>query len=143
MKNFVLLALTLCAIFAAIPSGNAAPPELSAPAVAAYDKLRVANVFALGGVGIVGATSQGETAFRELQREPNATEVFIALLDDPTASKAGQLYALFGLKEAKSAEFEVRLPAFLEDDALVETQSGCIRVSVEVKNVAARFAEKK
>lgn len=143
MKNFVLLALTFCVAFAAINTSHAAPPELGAPAVAAYEELHQTEIFALGGVGIVGSTSHGETALRELQKEPNAVAAFVALLDDETTAKAGKLYALLGLKNAKDAQFAERLPAFLSDDSSVKTQRGCIRISVKVKEIAARFVDKK
>lgn len=148
MKKFVLLAITLCATYSVINISHAtprhaAPPELSAPAVAAYDKLHAATFFALGGVGIGGEISSNEIAFRELQSEPNAVASFFALLDDETTTKVGQLYALLGLKEAKSPEFEMRLPAFLADDSTVTQMSGCIRVPVKVKEIAARFVDKK
>ena len=143
MKNFVLLALALCATFAAINNVRSAPSELSAPAVAAYDGLHDAGVFALGGVGFNGTTSPGETAFRELQREPNAAAIFIALLDDETTTKAGQLYALLGLKRAEDAQFEARLPAFLADESSVTQFSGCIMMPVKAKTVAAGFVEVK
>jgi len=137
MKNFVLLALTF---FLALIS-VAAPPEVSAPAVAASDQLHQTETFALGGVGFAGTTSRGEIAFRTLQRDENSSAAFLALLDDETTTKAGQLYALLGLKEAKSAQFEARLPAFLADESTVTQLRGCILMPVKVKEIAARFAE--
>ncbi len=162
MKSFILLALTLCVAFATINNGQAEPfestapapslsqtdtsepnaPELSAPAVAAYDKLHQTEIFALGGIGVAGTTSESELAFRELASEPNAAAAFIALLDDETTAKAGQLYALLGLQKAKDAQFEARLPAFLADDSVVSQMSGCIMMTVKVKEIAARFAGK-
>lgn len=138
-----LLALLLLAFCLALPATAATPPDIDAPAVAAYDQLHQTEVFALGGVGYSGATSPGEIAFRELQKEPDAAAFFVALLDDETAAKAGQLYALLGLKEARSAEFEARLPAFLEDDSPIFWRSGCMKMSVSVKTIAARFVDKK
>lgn len=129
--------------FAAINNSQAAPPELSDSARAPYDKLHQVEAFALGGVGVVGSTSPGETAFRKLQREPNVIAIFTALLDDETTGKGGQLYALLGLKEAKSAQFAERLPAFLQDDSTITQISGCIVMQVKVKEIAARFVDKK
>lgn len=143
MKIFALLALTFWLVFAAINTSQAASPELSASARAAYDKLHQTEIFALGGVGIAGATSQGETAFREVQKDPNAVAAFVALLDDEMTPRAGQLYALLGLKEAKDTQFEERLPDFLADESTVTQFRGCIMMPVKVKEIAARFVDKK
>lgn len=143
MKIFALLALAFCLTFAALNSSHAAPIELSASARAAYDKLHQTEIFALGGVGYAATISESETAFRELQREPNAVAAFVALLDDETTTKVGQLYALLGLKEANDSQFEERLPAFLADDSTVTQMSGCIMMPVKVKEIAARFVDKK
>ena len=142
MKQFALLALALCLTFASIHQIQAAPPAMSAPAVAAYDKLHQTETFALGGVGFAGTTSSGELAFRELQKEPDAAEIFTALLDDETTPKAAQLYALLGLRNANDAGFAERLPAFLEDDSTVSQMSGCILMPVKVKEIAASFVDK-
>ncbi len=142
MKNFVLLLLALCAISAATLYSQAAPPAMSAAATAASAVLHETETYAIGGVGFGGATSPGETAFRELQRDPDSTAAFLALLDDETTAKAGQLYALLGLKIAKSAQFEARLPAFLVDESALYQFSGCILLPVKVKDIAARFVDK-
>lgn len=140
MKNFILLALTLCAVFAVRNTSQAAP-ELSAPAVAAYDKLHQTEIFALGGIGVAGTTSESELAFRQLARDENSAAAFVALLDDETTTKAGQLYALLGLREANRPQFEARLPAFLADDSKVTQFSGCLMMPVKVKEIAARFVK--
>ena len=140
MKKYVLLALAFCAVFAAFNASHAAP-ALSAPAVAAYDELHQTEYFALGGVGFAGTTSQSELAFRELARDENGAAAFIALLDDQTTAKAGQLYALLGLQEANRAQFDARLPAFLADDSTVILFGGCLRMPVKVKDIAARFVQ--
>ena len=141
MKVFVLLALTLCLSLAAIRT-QAAAPELAAPAQTSYDKLHDAEFFALGGVGYAGTTSDNELAYRELAADPNAVAAFVALIDDESASKAGQLYALLGLQAAGDAQFEARLPAFLADDSPVTEMSGCILMPVKVSAIARQIAER-
>lgn len=140
VKISVLLGLAFTLAFALNSSASAAPPELDAPAQSAYDKLHETEIFARGGVGFAGVTSESETAFRALSRDENAVSAFVALLDDETATKAGQLYALLGLKQAGSAQFAQRLPAFEADESYVTEMSGCLMMPVKVREIASRFA---
>jgi hypothetical protein len=60
----------------------------------AYDSVRDAPEFAIGGIGVAGTLSASELALREVRDSPRAEEQLRKLLND--ATQAGRLYALYG-----------------------------------------------
>lgn len=80
--------------------------DLDEKGKAAYETLRTATIFAIGGVGITGTLSEQEKALGLLLPRKDAAAAFEALLKDPGTPTGGQLYALLGLKL-----LEPRLPA--------------------------------
>jgi hypothetical protein len=83
-----------------------------------------AGSFSLGGVGVAGTMSAGERALREVVSRTDAVYQLEAVL--PTASPAGKLYALLGLKIRDRAAYERALEKFRTLDAKVETARGCM-----------------
>src|SRR3954467_11531531 len=86
--------------------------------------LQNAGSFALGGVGVAGTMSAGERALREVLKNPDAVAELEALL--PTASPAGKLYALLGLRIRDRAAYERALEKCRAIDAKVATARGCM-----------------
>jgi hypothetical protein len=86
--------------------------------------LQSAGSFALGGVGVAGTMSAGERALRETLKQPDAVARLEGLL--PTASPAGKLYALLGLRVRDHAAYQRALDKCREVDAKVETARGCM-----------------
>src|SRR4051812_43248397 len=86
--------------------------------------LQSAEAFALGGVGVAGTMSAGERALREILKQPDAVARLEGLL--PTASPAGKLYALLGLRVRDHAAYKRALEKCREVDAKVETARGCM-----------------
>jgi hypothetical protein len=80
--------------------------------------------FALGGVGVAGTMSAGERALCEVLERTDAVFQLQAVL--PTASPAGKLYALLGLRIRDRAAYERALEKCRTIDAKVETARGCI-----------------
>jgi len=68
--------------------------------------------------------SAGERALREILKQPDAVARLEVLL--PTASPAGKLYALLGLRVRDRAAYEPALEKFRAIDAKVETARGCM-----------------
>ena len=68
--------------------------------------------------------SAGERALREILKQPDAVARLEGLL--PTASPAGKLYALLGLRVRDHAAYERALGKCREIEAKVETARGCI-----------------
>jgi hypothetical protein len=81
--------------------------------------LRKAGSFAIGGVGVAGTMSAGERALRQALKEPDAVSRLEAMLS--TASPAGQLYILLGLRARDRAAYERTLEKLRTIDAKVET----------------------
>lgn len=86
--------------------------------------LQSAASFALGGVGYAGTMSAGERALREILKQPDAVTRLEGLL--LTASPAGKLYALLGLRVRDHAAYQRALEKCGEIEAKVETARGCI-----------------
>ena len=86
--------------------------------------LRSAGSFALGGIGVAGTMSSGERTLRELLKQPDAVAQLEALIS--SASPAGKLYALLGLRIRDRAVYERALEKCRTTDAKVETARGCI-----------------
>lgn len=86
--------------------------------------LRKAGSFAMGGVGVAGTMSAGERTLRQILKEPDAVARLEAML--MTASPAGQLYVLLGLRARDRAAYERALEKLRNVDAKVETARGCM-----------------
>jgi hypothetical protein len=91
---------------------------------AAPGDLESAGRFALGGIGVAGTMSAGERALRDVLNHPDAVARLEALI--PTASPAGKLYALLGLRLRDHAAYERALEKCRALEAKVETARGCI-----------------
>lgn len=121
MKILPLLLLSL----ATWPRPGHAQPVANVLRDSATMPLRSPPFFAMGGVGYGGEISMGERALRTMARDPNAIELFEAILDDRRSSSAGRLYALLGLKWTNESRFNARLAPFLRDETSVEECGGC------------------
>ena len=85
--------------------------------------LEKASMFALGGIGVAGTMSPGERALREIFATRDAVARMERLLT--TATPAGQLYALLGLRLKERALYNRVVQQLRPNDAKVETARGC------------------
>jgi hypothetical protein len=83
-----------------------------------------AESFALGGIGVAGTMSAGERALRAVLEKADAVTQLEALL--PSATPAGKLYALLGLRIRDRAAYNRALEKCRTTDATVETARGCM-----------------
>src|SRR6266567_644618 len=83
-----------------------------------------ADVFAIGPISDDATTSDEERALRALLKKPNASEKLSEFVR--SASVAGHLYALLGLRLCDQPAFERAVPDFLRRDGIVTTMTGCI-----------------
>jgi hypothetical protein len=116
MKHGILLGLMLVSAVA-----------FADPAVdAATSRLSHAGVFAFGGVGIAGWTSQGEKDFRVIlsQAPEIADAAFRRVLYEGTIE--AKCYAVVGLSILHPDELEVLLAQLRAAGNVVQTQAGCI-----------------
>jgi hypothetical protein len=82
------------------------------------------KAFALGGVGVAGSMSSGETDLRAILKEADAVQQLQSLLKK--ASPAGQLYALLGLRLRDRPSYDQAVPEFRKRSDEISTMHGCI-----------------
>lgn len=114
-----LLKLLALALFMPLASSVSANEDASR----AVSSLAREKVFALGGVGVAGTISAGESDLRAVLKVADALQQLQSLLTK--ASPAGQLYALLGLRLRDRAVYEQALPAFRKRSDVVSTMHGC------------------
>jgi hypothetical protein len=86
--------------------------------------LQETGMFALGGIGVAGTMSEGERALREILKNADATTELEKMLT--SASPAGQLYSLLGLRLRDRSAYQRALEKVRATDAKVQTARGCI-----------------
>ncbi len=101
--------------------------------------LRSAPFFAMGGVSYFYQLSFGERALRDLARYEDAAFGFETVLDNRNASRAGQLYALLGLRWTNERAFRERIAPFLLDQTPVEVRGGCFVYNLPVSSIAQQI----
>ena len=90
----------------------------------AFKRVAGSKLFAFGGIGIVGTTSEGEIAFREVMAPNSAASDMERLLKAGNAQ--AQCYALVGLRLKQRAAFDEKVKAFTDSRVIVETAAGCM-----------------
>jgi hypothetical protein len=118
MKSSFLAVVACVSILGLAPSLGA--KEENHPAVS----LARENAFALGGVGVAGSMSSGETDLRAVLKEADAVQQLQSLLKN--ASPAGQLYALLGLRLRDRPAYDQAVPEFRKRSDEISTMHGCI-----------------
>ena len=114
------------------------PSGVSPEALRALRTLESVPYFATGGVGGAGVTSPGEAALRVLLKQEKPEPLLRGLLK--TASSAGKLYALLGLKQSgQTKAFEQVAAELGKNKTPVETMRGCLGSRETVAVVAARI----
>lgn len=112
-------------------------PAANPPPADAYETVKKAEVFTIGGVGFTGRPSREELAFRELLTQPRAQARLEKLLAE--ASLAGQLYALLGLRQADPKAFSAALPRYRDSKAPVQTMEGCNMFKTDAATISRRI----
>jgi len=105
---------------------------------AAYELLRRAEYFRLGGVSIAGTTPDEQIALYDVLADYDARDLLLSLLEEKEGSTEGKLYALLGLRVLDRALFEDRVARLrFAEGSMVTTQGGCI---IETKMASAVLA---
>ncbi len=99
---------------------DAAPP----PSEKAMDVLRNATVFSSVSVGSAGVVPETVVAWLTILSQPDAGRMFVDLLH--TATPAGRVYALAGLRTINPPLFRRWAHPFFNSPILVRTMGGCI-----------------
>src|SRR6266705_6591931 len=80
--------------------------------------------FALGGIGVAGTISKGESALRTILDAPDAVIQLERML--PHATDAGRLYILVGLRMRDRSAYKRAFDSYSQHDGTVETVQGCM-----------------
>lgn len=83
-----------------------------------------ADKFALGGIGVAGTMSKGESALRTILDQPDAATQLEKML--PHATDAGRLYILVGLRIRDRSAYKRAFDSYSQHDRAVETVRGCM-----------------
>jgi hypothetical protein len=116
------------------------PRELEQkPIPNAYEVVKSAERFSIGGVGYAGTRAKPDLALRQLLKEPDAPARCRKLLTE--ATPAGQFYALLGLHLLDDAAFRTALPRYRDSKESIPSMYGCIVMQTPAR-VLARKIEK-
>jgi hypothetical protein len=117
---FVVGALLAC-IAQTTQSVDFKRAQLSSKGRIAYDRLRSACIFRVGGVGYGGETSEEELALYQLLEERQAVEALRSLVT--AGSHEGGLYGLLGLRLRSKEEFSRAVEIYNARKELPEWQT--------------------
>jgi len=92
-------------------------------------------LFAFGGIGVAGITSQGEYAFKSVLASDSAEADFLQILK--TGTPQGQCYALVGLRLKNRPVFDEQVKRFASSSQKVDTCAGCAPMTLPMSSVVA------
>jgi hypothetical protein len=98
--------------------------SLCAASFACGSDVHDADKFALGGIGVAGTMSKGESALRTILDQPDAVTQLEKML--PHATDAGRLYILVGLHLRDRSAYKRAFDSYSQHDSTVETVRGCM-----------------
>jgi len=99
----------------------------------AYDSVKDAQEFAIGGIGVAGILSKSELALREIRDGPGAEEQLRKILKEGT--QAGRMYALYGLRELGASDYDRLVEPFRSSNVKVKRIQGCMISDAPVSEV--------
>jgi len=123
MKAILPSHRALCTVAVVILTAGLFPHRAEAEE-AAYDTVREASDFAIGGVGAACTITPEEVAMRKVRDGPLAEAQLRKLLRE--ATPAGQLYALFALRQLEASDYATLSAPYRQSSMTVSTISGSI-----------------
>ena len=93
---------------------------------AAIPSIENAKVFAFGGIGYAGITSQGEKDFRVLVSQPANVAISDFELIYVSGNSEAKSYALAGIRQLDPKHFKEMLLSLKNSTENVETMEGCV-----------------
>ena len=102
-----------------------------------FDRLARSGVFAFGGVGFAGVTSQGEKDYRAIMARPTALADFEKIL--ATGSYPAKAYALVGIHILDEKRYKELSAPMHKDPALMTIMQGCVMSRVSFLAVLERI----
>ena len=134
---YCLVALVFPRMTLTPPPERVELPHPVKPADLAVTVVRNAEQFSSASVGYAGVTPNEVIAWRVLAFRADAETTFLKLLD--TATPAGQLYALAGLRFRSTALFTREAKRFKNRSDEVPTVSGCMGWSARFDELVAQI----
>ena len=134
---FCLVALVFPRMRSTLPPERIELRHAAEPADLAVTILQSAPQFNSASVGYAGMTPNEVIAWRVLVFRTDAESTLVMLLD--TATPAGQLYALAGLRFRSAALFAREAQRFKNRTDQVQTLSGCIGGSARFDELVAQI----
>jgi hypothetical protein len=101
----------------------------------AVEKLEKTPLFAFGGIGDAGTTSEGEIAFHTLFSSKSAESHFGRVLK--SGNPQAKCYALLGLRLKNRVVFNEQVKSFIASKQGVQTCSGCSMMKQRMASVVA------
>ena len=139
LSSFLVVVALMACITEATQTSESKRMQLSPKGRIAYDRLRSACVFSVGGVGYSGETSKEEWALYQLLEEGHAVEALKSLVT--AGSYEGGLYGLLGLSFTDKAEFNRAVEIYNARKELPEWQTTgsfeCFRPTGETVTTAS------
>jgi hypothetical protein len=129
----MLLGKTLLAVSLILGSGGQYAREL--PPLAA-ERLTTIELFAFGGIGFAGKTSEGEMPFRVVMEKPHGEALRSMEEIFANGSAAAKSYALVGVRKLAPERFEALYQSIAHSQEKVHTMSGCIGSTRTLKELA-------
>lgn len=103
----------------------------------AVKRLETARMFAFGGVGAAGITTEEEVAFRAVLDSKTAEADFLRVLE--RGNGPGKCYALVGLRQKNRAAFTERVERLAKEKSEVETAAGCMLSKQPMYSIVANI----
>ena len=110
-----------------------------APVEQSVQRLAHVGVFAFGGVGFAGSTSQGELDFRRIKLEPPDAALAAFEKVYATGNLQAKSYALVGIHSLKLKRFKELYAALSPSNGDVTTMRGCIVLSERFRDIARQI----
>lgn len=133
------LLVVICLLFTAFA-------QAETPVDPVLDRLSKVGVFAFGGVGFAGVTSEGEKDYRAIMARPSALATFEQLF--ATGNAQAKAYALVGIRILDVQRFNELSKPLREVPSTITIQNGCLMshvlFSAVLKGIdAGNYSDKK
>lgn len=119
------------ALFALLPLIAAAQP-INTSALDAHQ-------FNLGTVGLVGHISAAEQAMNEIAQRPEASTIFLSIIQDGSRGAVAKLYALCGLKKIQSPHLADAARQVSALKTRVSTMTNDVMTKEDIQNIVQRI----
>jgi len=127
MSNLFLIAALTCSM-------TLAQSFVPSPTLSLEDQLSHESIFAFGGVGYAGTTSDGEKAFRTLRTLPTTQALELSERLLKSGSPQAKAYALVELYALDRKGFRARIATV--PDITVSTMQGCLMGKAKLTEIA-------